>query len=129
MQTLHAMIVSLPGTWQKMLQQNLEDHPFVEVDNLASGALSALALVKNQNPDFVLIDSSIAFDDVDVLVQNLKEIKPDIQVIVLVDTSYMLKRIRRKGADYAISLCNYEEAIGEVLQKIYKKFENVAKTN
>ena len=121
MQKLHVMIVSLPGTWQRMLQQNLEDYPFVEVDNVASGALSAVQLIETQEPDLILIDSSIPFQDVNALIKNVKERNPEIQVIVLADTSYQLKRILGSGAEYAISSCNYEEEISEVIREIYEQ--------
>ena len=121
MQKLHVMIVSLPGTWQRMLQQNLEDYPFVEVDNVASGALSAVQLIETQEPDLILIDSSIPFQDVNALIKNVNERNPEIQVIVLADTSYQLKRILRSGAEYAISSCNYEEEISEVIREIYEQ--------
>lgn len=121
MQKLHVMIVSLPGTWQRILQQNLEDYPFIEVDNVVNGALSAVQLIEKQSPDMVLIDSSIPFQDVIALIKNVNERNPDIQVIVLADTSYQLKRMLRSGAEYAISSCNYEEEISEVIREIYEQ--------
>ena len=130
MQKLHVMIVSLPGTWQRILQQNLEDYPFIEVENVVNGALSAVQLIERQSPDMVLIDSSIPFQDVIALIKNVNERNPDILLIVLGDTSYQLKRILRSGAEYAISSCNYEEEIGEVLRKIYEqRIENADNSN
>ena len=130
MQKLHVMIVSLPGTWQRILQQNLEDYPFIEVDNVVNGALSAVQLIEKQSPDMVLIDSSIPFQDVIALIKNVNERNPDIQVIVLADTSYQLKRMLRSGAEYAISSCNYEEEISEVIREIYvQQIKNAEKSN
>jgi len=130
MHKLHVMIVSLPGTWQRILQQNLEDYPFIEVDNVVNGALSAVQLIERQSPDMVLIDSSIPIQDVIALIKNVNERNPDIQVIVLADTTYQLKRMLRSGAEYAISSCNYEEEISEVIREIYvQQIKNAEKSN
>lgn len=118
MQKSHVMIVSLPGTWQKLLQNNMESYPYVRADSIASGGLSALNMIKDQPPDMIVIDSSIPPDDVNVLVQNVKEENPDIKIIVLTDTGRERRKVLRSGADYAISSCNYEEAIDGILKEL-----------
>jgi DNA-binding NarL/FixJ family response regulator len=118
MEKLYVMIVSMPGTWQKLLQNNMESYPFIHVNSIASGSLSALQMIKKRVPDLIVIDSSIPSEDVNALVQNLKEENPDIKLIVLTDTARQRRRILRSGADYAISSCNYEEEIDEILQNM-----------
>lgn len=120
MQILHAIIVSLPGTWQRMLQHNIESYSIVEVDNIAGGGLSALQLIKKRIPDLLLIDSSIPVDDANALVERVKNNYPNVQIIVLTDTSYQRKNALRYGADFAISSCNYEEEISEIINNFCK---------
>jgi DNA-binding NarL/FixJ family response regulator len=124
MKKLHAIIVSRPGSWQKMLQYYLEEYPFVGVDQVASGGLSAIQLVKDHQLDLLVIDSSIPFEDVDVLVRSVKKMQPDMCVIVIVDTIKEGNKISRAGADYAISSCNFEMQISEILNKINQNFSN-----
>jgi DNA-binding NarL/FixJ family response regulator len=120
MPKLHVMIVSLPGIWQKMLQNNMESYPFVEVDHVVSGGLSALQSIKKQPLSLVVIDSSIPVDDAKVLIQRLKEENPKIEIIILTDATYQQKTMIRNGADYAISSCTYEAEIAEILEKMNK---------
>ena len=59
MKKLRLLIVSHPGTWQRVLQMNIEAYPFVKVVEVVSGSLSASQLVSQHQIDLVLIDSSI----------------------------------------------------------------------
>ena len=120
MPKLHVMIVSLPGIWQKLLQNNIESHPFVEVDHVASGGLSAVQIIKKQPLNLVVIDSSIPVDDSKVLIQRLREENPKIKIIILTDTAYQQKIMLRNGVDYAVSTCNYEAEIAEILENMNK---------
>jgi len=120
MPKLHVMIVSLPGIWQKMLQNNIESYPFVEVDHVASGGLSAIQRIKKQPPNLIVIDSSIPVDDSKVLIQRLREENPKIKIIILTDTAYQQKIMLRNGVDYVVSTCNYEAEIAEILENMNK---------
>lgn len=115
MQKLHAIIVSLPGTWQKMLENHIESYPFIKVDNVVNGSLSAVQYTREQNPDFMIVDSSIAFNEVIALAHIVKDINPNIQMIVIADTSKQRQRLRHSGIDYAISSCNFETQMDKIL--------------
>ena len=120
MQKLHTLIVSLPGTWQRMLQHNIESYSFVEVEDIAGGGLSALQFIKKRIPNLIVIDSSIPMDDANALIQRVKDNHPDVQIIILTDTSYQRKNALRYGVDFAISSCNYEQEISEIMNKFFK---------
>lgn len=121
MKKIHAIIVSLPGSWQKILQYYIEEYPFIQVDHVASGGLSAIQLLKEDQTDLLVIDSSISIDDIANLVRNVKKMQPDLQIIVIADTTQERHRIRRAGADYAISACNFEMQISEILNQINQR--------
>jgi DNA-binding NarL/FixJ family response regulator len=118
MKKLCLLIVSHPGTWQRVLQMNIEAYPFVKVVEVVSGSLSASQLVSQHQIDLVLIDSSIIFDDAIALVQNVKLENPKTRSIVITDTTQQRRRVIRSGADYTISSYNFEAQIGEILNQL-----------
>ena len=122
MKKIRVMIVSHPGTWQRVLQKNIEAHSFVKVVDVVSGSLSAAQLAKEHSPDLMVIDSSIPFDDLIALVQNVKRENPGTRSIVITDTTQQRRRIIRSGADYTISSFNYEAQIGEILNQVQGMF-------
>lgn len=117
MENIRLMIVSLPGTWQRMLQKCIETYPFVQVIDIANGSLSAAQRVKKHQPDLVLIDSSIPFDDAIVLVKNVKLEHPETKSIVITDTTEQKRRIIRAGAEYTLSSYNFESQISEIFNQ------------
>ena len=118
MKKLRVMVVSHPGTWQRVLQKNIEAHSYVKVVEVASGSLSAVQLAKENSPDLMVIDSSIPFDDLIALVQNVKRENPGTRSIVVTDTTQQRRRIIQSGADYTISSFNFESQIGEILNQL-----------
>ena len=118
MKKLRILIVSHPGTWQRVLQMNIEAYPFAKVVEVVSGSLSASQLVSQHQVDLVLIDSSIPFDDSVALVQNVKLENPETRSIVITDTTQQSRRITRVGADYTISSYHFEAQIGEILNQL-----------
>lgn len=115
------MIVSHPGTWQRVLQKHLAAYAFVQVVGVAGGSLSAAQLAKEQSPDLIIIDCSIPFDDLLVLVENVNQANPGTTSIVITDTTQQKRRVIKSGADYTISSFNYESQIGEILNQIGTK--------
>lgn len=118
MKTFHMIIVVPPGSMQKMIQRNLEEHPSVNVVGIAQGGLSALQLAKESPPDLLLIDSSIPFDDVLALIQMFKKEMPETQSIVITDTTQQRRRITRAGADYTLPSFDLDSRLGEILDQI-----------
>ena len=112
------IIVSLPGTWQRVLQNNLEAYSFVDVIDTVGGTLSASRLAIRHQPDVVLIDSSIPGDDAVVLIQTLKKDNSKTLSVVITDTTKQQGKMSRSGADYAILSMNYETQMDEILNKL-----------
>jgi DNA-binding NarL/FixJ family response regulator len=118
MKKIRAIIVSLPGTWQRILRKNIEAHAFVEVIAVVGGSLTASQFVNQHHPDLVLIDSSVPFDDTVALARNLKKQNPKTKSIVITDTTQQRRKITQAGADYTLSSYNYEFQIGEILHQM-----------
>ena len=112
---LNALIVSHPGTWRNMLQKTIEAYSFVTVIKVVCGSLSAVQLAKDHNPDLMVIDSSIPFDELIALIENIKREYPEIRTIVIVDTTQQQHKITQVGADFTIASFRFEDQIGEIL--------------
>jgi DNA-binding NarL/FixJ family response regulator len=125
MKNLRLMIVSLPGTWQRVLHNNIEAHSHAKVIGVVSGSLSALQYASQYQPDLVLIDSSIPFDDAIVLIQKLKTENPKTLSIAITDTKQQRRKIIQMGADYTLSSYNFETQIGEVLNQVKETLPQV----
>ena len=118
MKKLRVMIVSHPGTWQRVLEKNLLAYPFVDVVDVVTGSLSASQLAKKTHPRLILIDSSIPIDDAITLVQIMKRENTNTSSVVITDTTQQRRKVIRAGADYTISSFNYESQIGEILHHL-----------
>lgn len=118
MKKIRVMIVSHPGTWQRVLQKNIESYSIVEVVGAVSGSLSAMQLASQHEPDLVLIDSSIPFDDAVVLIKKLKTEFSKTLSIAITDTTQQRRKMSRSGADYTVSSGNFEPQIGEIIKRL-----------
>ena len=123
MKKLRVMIVSHPGSWQRVLQKNIESYPFVREVEAVSGSLSAAQLVREHQHDLMLIDSSVPFDDAIALVQNVKQANPETRLVVITDTTQQQRKGQRAGVDYTVSSYNYETQIGEILHQLQETLE------
>ena len=124
MKTLHEMIVSHTGAWQRVVQKNLEAYDYARVIDVVSGTLSASQLAKEQIPNLTVIDSSIPFDDVAALVKNVKHANSNVRSLDIIDTTQQRRKITQAEADYTISAFKYENQIGEILNQLKKTITN-----
>jgi DNA-binding NtrC family response regulator len=118
MENLSVMIVSLPGTLQRVLQRNIESYPYVNVVGVVSGTLTASKRARQLSPHVMIIDSTIPFDDAMALVENLEQENLETKSIVITDTTQQRRRILRTGADYTLASFDYESRIGEILNQL-----------
>lgn len=117
MEIIRVIIVSMPGTSQRMLQNNIQLHASMKVVDVAHGSLSAVNLVDVHNPDLLVIDSSIPIDETLALIQNVKRENPGIQSVVLADTTRQRRKLAQAGADYTISSYNFPNQIGDIINQ------------
>lgn len=118
MENLSVMIVSYPGTLQRVLQRNIESFSYVNVVDVVSGTLTASQRARQLSPHVIIIDSTIPFDDAMALVENLEQENPETKTIVITDTTQQRRRILRTGADYTLASFDYESRIGEILSQL-----------
>jgi len=121
MKKLHVIIVAIPGTWQKLLQNKIEEHPFVERVEVVHGSLSAMQMAEENQPDLVVIDSGIPIDETVALLKNIKLANSTTRSIVLTDTSRQGHRINLAGADYTLPSYMFTSKIGDILEDLHAK--------
>ena len=121
---LRVMLVSHPGTWQKMLKKKIESHQHVGEIEVVSGSLSASQLVKDAQSDLILIDSSIPFDDALVLVHIVNLENPGIRSMIITDTTKQRRRVLQVGVDFVASSFNVETQIEKVLDQLSENLQN-----
>ena len=122
MKNLRVIIVTMPGTWQKVLQKNLEAHPSVDRVDVAHGSLSAMQLAEEHHPDMLLIDSGIPTDETIALLNNIKLTSSETRSVVLTDTSRQGRRITLAGADFTLPSYSFTTRIGDILNGLEAKY-------
>lgn len=118
MSRIRTIIVTMPGTWQKVLQNVLVSNASVEVVDVVHGGISAVLSAKEHHPDLLLIDASIPLEETAALIDSLKQEHPETRYIVLADTHLQRREAARAGADYTLSSFNYAARIKEILNEL-----------
>jgi len=93
------LVVSLPGMMQKMLCETLNSRLDVDLVGVASGGLSAVGMIRQEQPDLVVIDSNLPEAEMRELIQWLKKDKQHVRSLVLVETTQQLNKAATAGAD------------------------------
>lgn len=99
---LFTVLASAPGIAEQSLRATLESLPSVRVIGTAAGCLSALQMVYDMQPDLIVIDSNLPFEDVQELLRQLKQEGLGTRSLVLSATSSQLRRALVAGADAAL---------------------------
>jgi chemotaxis response regulator CheB len=117
MKNIHVIIVSMPGTSQRMLQNSIEANLSAEVIGIVHGGLCAIQSLEEHNPDLLLVDSSIPNDEAVAIVRNVKQQNPEIMCVVITDTAHQRHRVTEAGADFTLSSFNFEPQLQDILKK------------
>jgi DNA-binding NarL/FixJ family response regulator len=115
---LNVLVLCPPGAWQRILQMSIESYSFVKVVNVATGSLSASQLVNEHYPDLIVIDSSVPFDDLLVLIRKVQDENHGTKSLIITDTTQQKRKAIQAGADFTISAYDIESHIGELLDQI-----------
>lgn len=118
MKIYQVMIVSKPGSWQKILASTVSNYPFLEVSEIFSGSLTASEKITEIYPAILLIDSTISIDDAITLVAKVKSKNSWTKIIVVVDTEQQRNRFELSRADYIVSSYALESELRNVFQDL-----------
>jgi DNA-binding NarL/FixJ family response regulator len=112
------IIVSRPGVIRQALQTMLALLPQIEITGAAGGGLSALNLARQNRPALLIIDSSLPEDEIQALLQQIKQEQPQIRCLVLAETSRQQAAVLALGADAAILRSEPTERLVEALNNM-----------
>jgi chemotaxis response regulator CheB len=115
---IKVLVVSLPGMMQNLLREIFTDRAEVEVVGVASGCLSAVAMIPETQPDLVVIDSNLPEAEASQLIYRLKQAVSPVHSLLLVETTQQLNRTASGGADFTLRAYSLPESLGSVLGKL-----------
>jgi DNA-binding NarL/FixJ family response regulator len=96
---LSTVVASAPGIMAQSLRSVLESLPLVQVIGMAAGCLSALQMIRDSNADLVVIDANLPIEDVQMLLQQIKNEELPTRSLVLATTRGHAQRALAGGAD------------------------------
>jgi DNA-binding NarL/FixJ family response regulator len=96
------VLVSAPGLVQKATESTLASCAEVDLVATVSGALSATGVLPQMQPDLVLIDATLAEEEVEALLEWIKGHCPGVQCAAMTVTSHQRDLVLGWGADVAI---------------------------
>ena len=107
-------------------QSVFENEPDIECVGTANNTRQCLNLVKNERPDVLLLDIQMEENDTGVeLIPKIKEIHPDIKIIMLSihkEDDYILRAFTYGANDYLTKT----EPIEEIISSVKKVYDNTS---
>ncbi|MBN1874904.1 MAG: response regulator [Anaerolineae bacterium] len=97
-----ALLLTKPGPLQDSLTTLLLSMPQIATVKYADSAATALAMIGMHHPEFMIIDASLPGGQVWNLLAQVRARWPQMQCIVLADTTQHRQHAIAAGADYAV---------------------------
>ena len=114
------LIVSLPGIMQNLLRETFAGRADLEMVGVASGGLSAVGMIRMEQPDLVVIDSNLPEAEMKELILWLKKGDQRISSLALVETTQQLNKAATAGADIILRSYSLPGSLDSVIGKIFK---------
>jgi len=108
------VLVSARGLVQKATESTLRSCPEVDLVATVSGALSATGVLSQMQPDLLLIDATLAEDEMQALLGWVKGRFPGVHCAAMTATSRQRDLALNSGADIAI----HRAGLGSYLEEI-----------
>lgn len=115
------VLVCPPGLEQTSLVTSINAIPDATVIAKASGAVSALQLVQQHNPDVLLVDANILQDGATQLLKRIKELRLEVIRVVFVATRSQGRQLQQGGADYVLNYGNLNQLLPQILLSVQSK--------
>jgi len=112
------IIAARPGGIRKSLRATLESIPWLEIRGIANGGLSAMSLVREYKPLFLIIDSGLLQEEIEMLLQKTKQEQKKIMCLVVAETSRQQQILTNSGADRVILRSEPTERLIESLEEL-----------
>lgn len=111
------MLVSQPGALQKILLNSLQGLP-VAVVGVASGGLSAAAMLKGRQPDLLIVDANVPVDETLALLEHVQRKYPEIYCLALSETSQGKQGLQAGGANSVVLSFDLPLKLPEVIAEV-----------
>lgn len=111
------VVASRPGVMQASLRAALAGLAGVEVVGSAGDGLSTLNLVRERQPDLLVVDCNLLEDEVCALLRQVKEEQPHVRCLVLTRTRRQRDRAAAAGADAVLPdgpIRELKAAVGQI---------------
>ena len=115
---VRAVIASRPGVMQESLRALLTGSGQVAVAGSAGDGLSALSMVREEQPALLVVDSNLLEDEALSLLKEVKGAWPEVRCLVLVQTTGRKNRALAAGADAVISRNDGGAALNRALRQL-----------
>jgi len=112
------LIVSLPGVLQNVLKQSIQAGSTAELIGLANGGLSAIKIIKKQQPDLIIIDSNLPEAETRELITQIKALNPRKHCLVIVETTRQQYEVTVAGADFTLRAYDLPSKLDKVLADV-----------
>jgi chemotaxis response regulator CheB len=123
MRNIRVIISARAGTWQRLLQNDIDSYPNVDVVAVGHGSLTTVQLIKKHQPDLLIIDSSIPSEDTLAILSNIKTENPTIFSVAIADTHYYRRKFTQAGVDCAVSTYEFKLQMQGIFDQFDKKLK------
>lgn len=103
---------------QNVIRRAFDAREDIELTGVASGALSALASIREQSPDLVVIDSYLPYAEVKELVASVRREERAVRFLALADSREQIRRLNAAGVDFILRTMDFPAKVGLALEKM-----------
>lgn len=114
---IEVLIVSLPGILRRILMDTLEQLP-VSVIGVATGGLSAVEILKGHQPDLVILDANLPYQETFMLLKHIRAEYPSLRCLVLSETSRDRASLAEAGADFSLLSLDVPRELSRVIGEV-----------
>ena len=112
------LIVSLPGVLQNVLKQSIQAGSVAELIGVANGGLSAMSMIKKEQPDLIIIDSNLPEAETRELMKQIKALTPHKRCLVIVETTQQQYKASLAGADFTLRAYDLPTKLERLLEDV-----------
>lgn len=114
---VEVLIVSLPGILRRILMATLEQLPVV-VMGVATGGLSAVEILKNHQPDLVIMDANLPVEETSMLLKHIRNQYPFLRCLVFSETSHDRSSLAAAGAHFSLLSLDVPHQLSRVIGEV-----------
>jgi DNA-binding NarL/FixJ family response regulator len=111
----NVLLVSHPGILQHILRETFTNRSDLDTVEVANGCLSAIEMIRQKQPDLVVIDSNLPEAETRALILWMKNEQQHIRSLALAETTQQLKKSSSMGADMVLKSSTLLDNLDQVL--------------